>query len=123
MTVDVIPYQEIIEDLNQKACTNYKWRKATATRELIKARWNEGFTLEDFKMVHSVKVSDWFGSEWAKYLRPSTLYRASKFEGYLNQRLTANVSDKNRKTLRAALDWANKGKGQCKKLTGPDSLE
>lgn len=52
-----IPYQEVIEYLNDKAGKNFSY-KAKRTREQIKARFNEGHTLDDFKHVIDVKVLD-----------------------------------------------------------------
>jgi len=78
-----IPYEEIINDLNEKADKHY--RVTEATKKLIKARWQEGFRLEDFKRVHSNMCLRWKNDEkMNQYLRPSTLYRPSKFESYLN---------------------------------------
>ena len=79
-----IPYSEIIEYLNEK--TNSRYRDTTGkTRRLIKARWNEDFTLDDFIRVIDIKSSQWLNdNEMGKYLRPSTLF-GTKFEGYLNE--------------------------------------
>lgn len=82
-----IPYGEIIAYLNEKAKTNYSLKSAR-TREKIKARYHEGFSIDDFKRVIDNKVSDWIGGEFEKYLRPETLF-GSKFEGYLNQKQSA----------------------------------
>lgn len=79
---DVIPYKEIIEDLNNKLGKNYK--ATDKHKEKIKARFNEGHTLEDFKTVHSIKIKEWKGTENAVHLKPLTLY-GNKFNGYLNQ--------------------------------------
>ena len=50
------------------------------------ARFNEGYTLEDFKQVIDIKTAEWKDSpEFSKYLRPETLF-GSKFDGYLNQK-------------------------------------
>lgn len=74
----------IVEHLNQRAGTNYRWNSDKAKRH-IKARLNEGYTLDDFKAVIDVKVSQWIGNkDMQKYLRPETLF-GSKFEGYLNE--------------------------------------
>ncbi len=45
-----IPYQEILDYLNEKAKKNFNY-KAEAHRKLIRARWNEGYTVENFKTV------------------------------------------------------------------------
>src|SRR5699024_1391246 len=45
-----IPYVEIVDYLNKKAGKKFK-STTNKTREQIKARWNEGHRLEDFKQV------------------------------------------------------------------------
>lgn len=84
-TRPVYPYREIIEYLNSKAGTNYRYNSKD-TRKHIKARFDEGFTLDDFKAVIDRKVVEWGNNpEMAQYLRPSTLF-GTKFESYLNQK-------------------------------------
>lgn len=79
-----IPYQDIVSFLNQLAGTNYR-ASSRKTRDLIKARFNEGYTLEDFKVVIEKKVREWINdNKFKAYLRPETLF-GTKFEGYLNQ--------------------------------------
>lgn len=81
-----IPYKEICEYLNTRTDSNYR-HTTRKTRDLIKARFNEGFTLEDFKVVIDKKCIDWLkDKEFKKYLRPETLF-GTKFESYLNQPL------------------------------------
>ena len=82
--VDPIPYLEIINYLNLKANTKYK-ATGNKTKDCIKARYNEKFTLEEFKKVIDIKTKEWLKTEWEKYLRPETLF-SNKFEGYLNQK-------------------------------------
>ena len=77
---------EIIAHLNQVANTHYK-PNTKKTKDAIKARLNEGFTLDDFKQVHIIKYSEWVGTDFEKFIRPETLY-SNKFEGYLNQKTT-----------------------------------
>ena len=84
-----IPYKEIIDYLNQKAGTKYK-SSSKATKNMIKARFDEGNSLADFKKVIDNQAFAWQDTSYWKYMRPSTLFRASKFEGYLN----ANALDK-----------------------------
>lgn len=80
---DKVIYVEIIDYLNAKAGTRYKASTAS-TRKHIKARLDEGFTVEDFKSVIDKKCSEWLGnSKMEQYLRPETLF-GTKFEGYLN---------------------------------------
>lgn len=79
-----IPYSEIIDYLNEVCKTSYR-ATTRKTKDVIKARWNEGFRLEDFKKVIDNKASEWLNSDMSKYLRPETLF-GNKFEGYLNQK-------------------------------------
>lgn len=86
--LDDVPYQEIIEYLNTKTNSNYK-HGTPKTRTLIKARYNEGFNIDDFKKVIDVKTNDWLGTDNEKYLRPITLF-GTNFESYANQKDVAN---------------------------------
>jgi uncharacterized phage protein (TIGR02220 family) len=80
-----VPFELIIDYLNSKTNSNYK-AKSKKTQELIVARWNEGFTLEDFKKVIDLKTEEWLNDPyWNKFLRPVTLF-GSKFESYVNQK-------------------------------------
>jgi uncharacterized phage protein (TIGR02220 family) len=80
-----IPYREIVSYLNVKTSSSYK-PATKKTQTLIKARWNEGFTLDDFKRVIDNKVSEWLkDTKMSQYLRPETLF-GTKFESYLNQK-------------------------------------
>ena len=80
--VDDPPYGTIIAHLNEKAGTKYQPSRKS-TRNHIRARWNEGYRLDDFRKVIDFKTDDWRGTDFAKYLRPDTLF-GPKFEGYLN---------------------------------------
>lgn len=79
-----IPYVDIVYYLNEKADKKYR-HTTKATRDKIRARWNEGFRLEDFKKVIDIKTAEWKNNpNMSKYLRPETLF-GTKFESYLNQ--------------------------------------
>ena len=79
-----LPYKEIVDYLNKSAGTNYR-ASSKKTQQLIKARINEGYTLEDFRVVIEKKTRGWINDNKMKgYLRPETLF-GTKFEGYLNQ--------------------------------------
>ncbi len=80
-----IPYKEIVDYLNQKLGTQYR-ATSKKTRKLIKARFDDDFTLDDFKTVIDKKVYQWQGTQFSDFLRPDTLF-SSKFEGYLNQQV------------------------------------
>ncbi len=80
-----IPYQEIFQYFNSVSGSKYRGNNK-AYRQSILARWREGHTLEDFKRVIDNMYNAWHGTEFEKYLTPDTLFRASKFEKYLNHK-------------------------------------
>lgn len=76
--------KDIVAYLNEKTGKSYK-HGSRKTKDMIVARINEGFALEDFKKVIDVKTDEWcLDEKMSKYLRPETLF-SNKFEGYLNQ--------------------------------------
>lgn len=77
------PYKDVINYLNQQTGKHYK-STTKKNQTVIRARTDEGFTLDDFKQVVNNKVVEWKGTDMEKYLRPETLF-GTKFEGYLNQ--------------------------------------
>ncbi|PFZ08412.1 phage replication protein [Bacillus pseudomycoides] len=82
----LIPYEDIVSYLNEKAGKSYK-HKTAKTRTLIKARFKDGFTIDDFKQVIDIKTKQWLKDvNMNQYLRPETLF-GTKFEGYLNEKI------------------------------------
>ena len=101
-----IPYEKIIDYLNRKTNSHYR-PTSKATKRLIKARYNEGFTDADFKTVIDKKCTEWLqDANMAQYLRPETLF-GTKFEAYLNQPDTGPIPRRNfgNKPVRRATDW------------------
>lgn len=98
-----VPYKEIISYLNEKTGKKLRWDVKSNQKE-IKARFNEGYTLDDFKTVIDKKYHEW-GRKPTKeelqrgvndmriYLRPKTLF-GSNFDVYLNQEQTEKVPAK-----------------------------
>lgn len=67
--------------LNRAAGTAFR-DTSKKTRSLIRARWAEGYRLEDFEAVVEEKTAQWSGdAKMRAYLRPETLF-SPKFEGY-----------------------------------------
>ena len=84
-----VPYKEIIDYLNEKTGRNYK-HKAKINQRVIKARMNEGYTIEEFKTVIDKKTDEWNNdAKMKEFLRPETLF-GTKFDRYLNQELESN---------------------------------
>lgn len=80
-----IPYAEIVAYLNENTGASFP-PGADKTQELIRVLWKKGYTLEQFQRVIDIKTKDWKGDpKMEQYLRPSTLFRKSKFEEYIGQ--------------------------------------
>ena len=106
---DVVPYLEIIDYLNLKAEKRFKC--VPGHKKYIKARWNEGYRLDDFKRVIEIKSKEWLNTPAVKYLQPSTLF-GTKFDQYLNQKDASPVGFNNgytKQTIRKETlpDWAS----------------
>lgn len=78
-----IPYKEIIDYLNHKTGAHYK-PSSKANQRLIKARFKEGYKLDDFKTVIDNKAFEWQHTDMWQFMRPSTLFSPSHFDDYLN---------------------------------------
>ena len=76
---------EVIDYLNIKTDSSYR-ATTEANIKPIRARLNDGFSVEDCKKVIDTKSGQWLNNpDMVKYLRPATLFSPSKFEGYLNE--------------------------------------
>ncbi len=92
---DAIPYTKIISFLNEKSGRSFK-PNTRATQLKIRARFNDGFSEDDFYTVIEKKISDWSGNlEMENFIRPETLF-GNKFEGYLQ---SAKANGSKAKTL------------------------
>ena len=88
---------KIIDYLNSQAGTKFTF-KSKKTNQLILARIKEGYSFVDFKIVIDKKVKQWFGTEQAVYLRPLTLFNATKFETYLNETVITKTNKNGKPT-------------------------
>lgn len=95
INIDEKPCKKIIEYLNLKAGTSYR-HTSKKTQELIQARLNENFTVENFYIVIDKKINEWNETEMQKFIRPETLF-SNKFEGYLNQVIIKAPKNGNKK--------------------------
>lgn len=75
---------EVIDYLNTKANTSFK-PTTKETIQFVTARQKvDGWDLEDFKLIIDFKVHDWGKDDRMKqYICPSTLFRASNAEKYM----------------------------------------
>ncbi len=76
--------EKIIDELNQQTGKNF--RKLPANLKFIIARLDEGYTTEELISVITMKVSEWKDDpKMFRYLRPATLFNATKFNQYVGE--------------------------------------
>lgn len=74
----------VLDALNQKTGKAFKYTDSNL--RLIEARLKD-YTVEDCLKVIGIKCSQWKNDpQMNKYLRPETLFNATKFGGYLNEK-------------------------------------
>jgi uncharacterized phage protein (TIGR02220 family) len=89
-TTEKDPIVDVIDYLNETTFSSYK-PTTRKTKKLIRARLQEGFSVEDFKKVIDLKAADWLNHpDMCNYLRPETLF-GNKFESYLNQKSSKKI--------------------------------
>lgn len=75
-------HTKIIDFISLKS--GRKYRVGGANSRMINARLQEGHTFSDFEAVITYMAQKWMAdSKMQKYVRPSTLFRASHFGEYL----------------------------------------
>lgn len=99
---DGIDYKIIINYLNEKLGTAYR-PSTPKYRSLIHARFEEKFTVDDFKYVIDIKFQEWNGTEQEKYLRPETLF-GTKFQSYRNQKRQLTKEERDEKSEKEVID-------------------
>ena len=75
--------RDTIQYLNSVAGTQYSDTNID-TMNIIFSLMDRGYELDDFKSVIDRKWEQWKGTEYQKFVRPSTLF-GKKFENYLNE--------------------------------------
>ena len=78
---DVSMLVEVLGYLNEKAGTRYK--PVESNLKFIRARLKD-YSIADLKAVVDRQVAKWKGTSMQMYLRPETLFNATKFETYHN---------------------------------------
>lgn len=79
---------DVLDYLNQKA--GRKFEAVPANTKLITARIKEGATVEQLKAVVDAKVIEWGSNpKMEQYLRPETLFGATKYAQYAGSLGTA----------------------------------
>lgn len=74
--------KEVIDYLNEVSGKHFK--HAETNYRVIEPRLNE-YSMDDLKKVIRNKFNQWYKTPYFKYIQPKTLFRASNFEGYVNE--------------------------------------
>ncbi len=78
---------EVLNYLNQKTNKNFSSKNKNNLKN-ITARLKDGFTVLQLKSVVDKKTAEWLNDKkMNEFLNPETLFRPSKFEKYLNQKI------------------------------------
>ena len=81
--------ERVVAHLNAACGTSFRASSAR-TRQLVRARMADGFSAGDLNAAVDHMAARWLHDErMRRYLRPETLFSASKFEGYLNAGMPA----------------------------------
>ena len=79
---------EIIDYLNRRMGTSYK-PDSKGIKSILDPRLKDGYTVEDCKAVIDNMIMAWGSDDkMRQYIRPSTLFRPSHIDSYLNYRQT-----------------------------------
>lgn len=82
---------EVLRYLNEKAGRNFQ--PVPANVKFVEARIKEGATVEQIKQVIDAKVRDWLNDpKMSEFLRPETLFNATKYAQYVGQLGTKAVN-------------------------------
>ena len=84
--IDAIAAIEFLNSERKKYSPSDRGFRASAKGTYTPAlsRLKEGYTLDDLKSVIASRTKDWWNNpEMRRYIQPSTLFRPTKFPGYL----------------------------------------
>lgn len=88
-----VDWKKVLDQLN--VISRKKFKYVDSHKRVIEARIKEGYSIEDFYTVIAFKCQEWNDTSNRMYLRPSTLFKASKFDGYLNDVTSKDLSGDN----------------------------
>lgn len=112
------PETEILEYLKQLTGTKFRPIKSNLT--LISALFKAGFAQEEIIEVIQLKTVQWKNNPvMAPYLRPSTLFKMSNFDNYINE---ADLVKQNPKMYAQHFADLNKIKGSQSAADDHDGL-
>ena len=75
--------EAILTFLNEKSGKHF--RPVKANLDIIAERLKSGASADDCRSMIAMMIRKWKGTDQFQYIRPETLFRASKFEGYIGE--------------------------------------
>lgn len=113
-------YAGVIQYLNDQSGKHFK--NTATNRKLIKSRLDEGFDRHDVRMAIDHVVQAWKDDpEMERYIQPSTIFRASKFEGYVNS--VPGGKQSKGQVRESTPDWAKDGYQHEHKPVDQDTVD
>lgn len=112
------PEIEILQYLNELAGKRFKPIKSNLTP--IAARLKDGYTVQELKEIIQVKTLEWKNNEVMNpHLCPTTLFRPSNADKYLNQIIAIKANPQQYAKYFAKI---NKQPGSVSNANNPDDL-
>lgn len=100
---------EVIEYLNAVTGSKYKATTASHAKD-VNGRLSQGHSVEDMKLVIDFKNAEWKDdARMSGYLRPATLFGASKFDGYLKAAKTVSTKQNGIHAVGKPIDYIPEG--------------
>lgn len=88
--VDLITGQAVLILNHLNDVTGKTFRKGKSSLDNIRARLRENFTRDELLLVIDYKHEQWKDTKYYENMQPTTLFRPTKFEGYLQNALRWN---------------------------------
>ena len=101
--VDLITGQAILILNHLNDVTGKTFRKGKSSLDNIRARLRENFTHDELLLVIDYKHEQWKDTKYYEHMQPTTLFRPTKFEGYLQNALRWNSKGRPKREDRDAV--------------------
>ena len=115
--VDLITGQAILILNHLNDVTGKTFRKGKSSLDNIRARLRENFTHDELLLVIDYKHEQWKDTKYYEHMQPTTLFRPTKFEGYLQNALRWNSKGRPKRE-----DWDAVRKQDTLKFGQPDKV-
>lgn len=115
--VDLITGQAVLILNHLNDVTGKTFRKGKSSLDNIRARLRENFTRDELLLVIDYKHEQWKDTKYYENMQPTTLFRPTKFEGYLQNALRWNSKGRPKRE-----DWDAVRKQDPLKFGQPDKV-